>query len=253
MGNLLAILFYAFALFLAVWRIQKEHRTPSRWVNLLVLGGMVCQAFDLVQEPQFWRNFPEIISLLGLFLGIIYLIMQSRGRWGTLSIFILPSMLICLIFYLLYPRVPSPSPSSHIVFISHVILVLAGIGGIFTGLFYAILYELQAYELKHPKKLGALFYLIPSLHACNRFSFRSLIGGFYLFTAGILLGFLWSYMIHQAIITGTLKELAGIASWVLFGGLVLYRKKHFHSRRSLLVYLVGMGFIGLAFLSFLIR
>lgn len=243
----LATFFYALALYVAVLRIVREHRAPSKVVNGLLGAGMVLHLVGIIVSGHPLAILAHVLSELAFLILVIYLIMQWRGRWGALSIFILPTVLVLCVFSLFLPHEYEGVGITHILFAVHILLSLAGIGGIFTGLFYTFLYMMQEHALKS-RKPGPWFHLIPSLHASERFAWRSLLGGWFLYTLGVATGSLWSYFSKGAWMTYNTKQVGGITAWVVFLLLVLAQHLlRWRGSRAVALYLVGFLFLILAF------
>ncbi|HPR62618.1 MAG TPA: cytochrome c biogenesis protein CcsA [Thermoanaerobaculia bacterium] len=242
-----ALFLYSAALYVAVFRIVKQHRAPSRIVNLLLGTGLLFHIISMVISGHPMAILAHVLSELAVFVLIIYFIMQALGKWGALAVFIIPTVIILSLFSLLLPRDFAGVGVSNILFAIHIIVSLAGIGGIFTGMFYTFLFVMQEKALKR-HDLGTWFHLIPSLSASEHFAWRSLIGGYYLYTLGILLGFLWSFISKNVWFSPNPKNLGGVAAWVVFSILVLAQHFfHVKGRRSFVFYFLGFACILLAF------
>lgn len=244
-----ASLFYALALYVAVLRIVRQHRAPSLIVNsLLTVGGLLhLGSFFVADNPI--GILAHVLSILAFLTVLIYFIMQLRGRWGTLSIFILPAVLALCAFSIVLPHEMSGVGVTNILFALHVVVSLAGIGGIFTGFVYTVLFIIQDAALKR-HRLGTLFQLIPSLSACERFAWRSLLGGWYLYTVGVVFGYAWSYISRDILWSLNPKQLGGTVAWAVFGLLViLHRYFHFRGKKKLPLYLLGFIFIIITFVG----
>ena len=73
----------------------------------------------------------------------------------------------------------------------HTSLITSGVLGLIISFSSAVMYLLQAAQLKS-KKFDSVFFKLPSLEALDKIHFRFLSGGVVLFTSGLLTGFFWA-------------------------------------------------------------
>ena len=104
-------------------------------------------------------------------------------------------------------------------FTTHVLLSTVGVAALLIGLAFTALSFVQDRALKS-KHRGPLWDWIPSLNVCRTLSYRMLAVGFSIYTLGILAGILWSYRTTAGPIDLRVKQLSGIAAWVLFAVLL---------------------------------
>lgn len=135
---------------------------------------------------------------------------------------------------------------SHFFFITHIIITIIGLGGLFSALIYSYIYFLEEKKLKE-KDLHFPENIFPSLERSNLLSYKSLRDGYILYSIGIFMGYFWSYKTKGILTNFTLKESFAFISWLFFGVLYFFQKKYgWRGKKILLMYLIGFFSILLA-------
>lgn len=189
----------------------------------------------------------QALSFLALSLLLVYFLLKFiRKTTAGQPFFFL------LVFLLSFLSLTVPASSieiknfSSFYFITHIILTIFGIGGLFSALIYSLIYYIQEERLKGKKNLIPES-ICPSLERSNTLSFKSLRDGYLLYTIGIFMGYFWSYKGKGILTNFNLKETFAFISWIFFGFLYFIQKKYgWRGKRVLILYLIGIISIFLA-------
>ncbi|MEZ4250534.1 MAG: cytochrome c biogenesis protein CcsA [Polyangiales bacterium] len=102
----------------------------------------------------------------------------------------------------------------------------------------AVAYVIQERMLRQ-KKLSGVFERLPALDVLDGFSLRAVSVGFPLLTIGVVTGAFWATRVQQGVLV-TSPQAFGLASWVLFAGvLVLRLAAGWRGRRAAIGTIVG--------------
>ncbi len=183
-------------------------------------------------------NLNYVLSFLSLSLLLIYFILRFIRRINGAQPFFFFLSFILFFLSLATPKTLLEIKNfSNFFFITHIIIILFGIGGIIAGMIYSFLYY---YQEKNLKGKSFYFFSFPSLERCNILSYKSLRDGYILYTIGIFLGFFWSYKTKGVLTQFTLKETAACLSWFFFGFLYYFQNRYgWRGKRILILHIIG--------------
>lgn len=207
----------------------------------LVGAGLVLHLLACTTCPYGAMNLQHVFSLLAFVMAAIYFVLRLFRRIDGLPLFLFPLIFCLSLVALVLPQEAGTGPDlPHLLFLLHILVVIAGIGGILVGILYSFLYLLQERALK-TKRWDACPSFLPSLAKCDSWSIHSLWGGFALYTLGIGLGVVWSAVRKGVFVSGSLKELAALIAWGVFAALLGIRlKTGLRGRKAFLLYTVGV-------------
>jgi ABC-type transport system involved in cytochrome c biogenesis permease subunit len=97
----------------------------------------------------------------------------------------------------------------------HIGLVLVGIAAFVLNFAGALMYLLQARQLK-AKRPGTFYYRLPSLETLDRLTYRTLALGFPFLTTGILLGALWASTAWGTVFAPDPLAILSFVAWAIY-------------------------------------
>jgi HemX protein len=236
-----AALFYLGGAAMVAAAFAQGRRSRLVRGEALAGAGLAFHLLACTTCPYGAMNLQHVFSLLAFVMAAIYFILRLFRRIEGLAIFVFP-LAFCFAFVaLVLPQEAGTGPHlPHILFLLHILVVVAGIGGIFFGILYSFLYLLQERALKAKRWTDGPSFL-PSLAKCDSWSIHSLWGGFALYTLGIGLGVVWSAVRKGVLVSGSLKELAALIAWGVFAALLVIRfQTGLRGRKAFLLYTVGV-------------
>jgi ABC-type transport system involved in cytochrome c biogenesis permease subunit len=230
--HLAALLLYAIATALALLRLflEKNGAVASAF-HVSMTAALALHTAALISHGRAVGRVPlsnqyEALLVLSWFLVISFLAVLVVTKIAVLSFFVTPFVLLLTAWAWFLRNEPIPTGLAAIdgrtLFVSHVLFSLLGLAGLFIGVAFSWMYEIQEMALRN-KDMGRLARLVPSLAVCDRWSQRALTVGFVLYTFGILHAALWSYRSRGLYIGPSAKELGSIVVWVIFAALLQAR------------------------------
>ncbi len=236
-----AALFYLAAAAVAAAAFARARRSWMPRAETLAGAGVVLHLFACVTCPYGSMNLQHVFSLLAFVMMAIFFILHLFRRIEGLPLFLFPLVFCFAVVALILPQEAGAGPPlPHLLFLLHILVVIAGIGGILVGILYSFLYLLQERALK-AKRWDACPSFLPSLAKCDSWSIHSLWGGFSFYTLGIGLGVVWSAVSKGVLFSFSLKELAALTAWAVFAVLLLVRfRTGLRGRRAFLLYTAGV-------------
>jgi cytochrome c-type biogenesis protein CcsB len=232
---------------LTILRKKQTLYTPA--VVAMVLGfvshvaSMILLAYESQSIPLGQRY--NTFSLIAAVAVLAFLLVHWRYKIYTLGIFAFPAIwVMTFMAAMAYDpnRLLPEAVQSNWIFI-HTPAVLLGYVALFVAFSAAVLYLLQARELKskHPR----MFYdRLPSLELCDDLAYRALAIGFPLMTLGIVSGALWaqSGVLGSAWIRDP-KTILSFFTWLIYLMLIHYRLiAGWRGKKA--AYLAIAGFVG---------
>lgn len=221
----------------------------------LVLNGaaLVVAALRLDRLP-----FIDVQSALSFFafnITLAFFLAFRRYRLTWFGVLVLPFVFIMTLAAALYPGRPFLSSTLRGGWLMvHVPAMILGYTGLFLTFIAAVVYLLQAGELKskHPK---SFYYWLPSLEVCDRLYDRSLVFGLLCISVGIFAGCAWASRAWHGAWELDPKILASLFTWLIY--LILFSTRFsgsWRGRRSAYAAIFGFlammaTFLGASFLS----
>lgn len=185
----------------------------------------------------------NVLSALALIAVAIYLYGYMRYRLHVLGIFMLPLALLLFLFsgWLLPESVVVAPAYNQPLLRLHIAVSTLGVGALFLTFTFSVMYLVQEKALKQ-KRPVSFFLPLPSLSACDRVLYVSLMIGFGLLTIGLALAAVWSANMRGTFdIWQSQREILALVSWVIFG-VVLYARLVTGWRGRKMAFLTIAGF-----------
>lgn len=188
--------------------------------------------FNVVSLSVNYVNSENITSLYDLLLivslsfGVTYFILYAKYRRQLLGMFISPFMVIANIIALFVTpeRMPSYAVVDSIWRYVHLPFIVLGTTFLVSAFISSVMYLILEYQLKN-KNFGNIFHRFPPLDTIARINNTSLNAGYYFFTAGAMLGFVWMIQNHLGSILSSSKIIFSIITWLLYTALMIVKKR----------------------------
>ena len=225
----LALGLYSVGLIHSVVTVLRKKQTLFKPAVAAMLLGFVCHVASMIFRAYELQAIPlgqryESFSLFAAAAVLAFLLVHWRYKISSMGIFAFPAIFVMtFIAYMSYDssRVLPEALQSEWIFI-HVPSVLFGYVALFIAFSAAVLYLIQARELKS-KQPKMFFNRLPSLEMCDDLAYRSLAIGFPLMTLGILSGALWAQQVWGPAWTSDPKILLSFSTWLIYLLLIHYR------------------------------
>ena len=218
----LTIAIYAVAAGLVFLSLLAQRETLQKLATIAVGIGFVGHTIwigticSTTHHPPL-TNLPEAASFIAWVLIVVELGLLFRYKVQAAAFFVYPLVVILLSTAAIVSEPfspPTPEQGSKI-FIGHLLLTMVGVAALLIGLAFGALYQMQDRAMKS-KKRGVLYDWIPNLRVLDLVSYRSMVLGFAIYSAGILAGVLFAYNRHGALTSFSAKELGALVAWVAF-------------------------------------
>lgn len=190
-----------------------------------------------------FTNLHESLSILSWFIAGIYLFVNFKYHISALGSFVAPLALLLLITASFLPReiVPLvPQFESYWLYI-HVPLAMLGNAFFAISFLLGIMYLIQEHYLKS-RKIGGLYFLLPSLDVLDELGYRCLTYGFPLLTAGIITGAIWAEYVWGSYWSWQPRQTWSLITWFLYAALLHGRLTvGWRGRKAAIYAITGFG------------
>jgi ABC-type uncharacterized transport system permease subunit len=195
------------------------------------------------------------ISFFAFDVTLAFFLLYLRYRITSLGLFALPFAFLLVLIAALGTGPSFASPGFRGSWLTvHIASTFLGYTGFFLTFVAAVMYLIQASELKS-KSLNTFYYRLPSLEVCDRLYFYSLIFGNVFLAIGLVTGFVWASRTWQGSWELDPKILASLVTWLIYLSLFSTRVSgNWGGRRSAYGAIFGFAavmvtFLGVTFLS----
>ena len=156
---------------------------------------------------------------------IWYYIFYTLCKRPLIGLFISPFMVAASIVSICFP--PNVSPSYPVIDsiwrYVHLPFIVLGTTFLVAAFTASLMYLIQEAQLKK-KNFGFIFQRFPALDTIANINNTSLQTGFYLFTIGSALGFVWMLQNNLEEILSSEKIIFSILTWFLYAALIILKK-----------------------------
>jgi ABC-type transport system involved in cytochrome c biogenesis permease subunit len=226
---LLAVIFYGVSMIYSFFLWRKGFRKDNRVNYCLLLAAflfhtlaMFKRGFDLQHCPV--NNLYEAMTFIAWTIVTAYLIFGAWRRLRFLGAFASP-VLFCIGVFALMPALDVHGTKPQFVngwMSLHAALILLSYGAFGLSSVAALMYLTQEHDLKF-HKMRAILSLLPPIQRLELVMSRLLGAGFFLLTAGLVVGGIYLKQTTGAFFSGDPKVLWSILVWILYMALVLMR------------------------------
>ena len=184
--------------------------------------GLVVHAVALAVFTTEWGELPLVglgpsLSTLAFLIGLGTLVASLPGRAGTVSLLVIPVVVVVGVVATAVGVVPQGEPTRFrgLWFVLHVLFAFLGYAGLTVAAAAGLMYLLQFRELKS-KHFGAIFRFFPPLETLDRLGRRGILFGFPFLTLAVLVGWAWTARFQAVASPGNPKLAWVVVSWVVF-------------------------------------
>ena len=213
----------------------------------LVGAAVVFMTAALVLRALELGTVPLVTSVEALFfyawlLLVIFLFLVRRAAHRTLGIFLVPlaTTLAAISAAFMAPPEAVNELFRNRLFALHTVSLFLGYSALSVAFCAGVMYLLLFDEIAH-KKVGRMFARLPSLDDLDRLGHRTVVLGFVLLTAGIVIGMVWARREWGVAWVWESKSVWTLLSWsVYLGYLVTRRTAGWQGQRA--AWLATLGF-----------
>ncbi|MBI5285966.1 MAG: c-type cytochrome biogenesis protein CcsB [Deltaproteobacteria bacterium] len=166
-------------------------------------------------------NLHESLSFFSWMVVGIYLLLHLRYRLAVLGSFVAPLAFLLLITASFLPKeiVPLAPPLESFWLPAHVTLAFLGNAFFALAFLFGIMYLLQEHYLK-ARKIGGLYFLLPSLEVLDELGYKCLSYGFPLLTLAIITGAIWAEYAWGSYWSWEPRQTWSLITWFLYAALL---------------------------------
>ena len=209
----------AYFVFLAYRRTLVS--TIARWT---VVFGLLCQTITIgVRSSQtghgpYTSSF-EVALFLAWLMVVVFFLTEWKYKIKNLGTFIIPIVFVILLFSAFLSKdVILVYESSEMRFwlTMHRTLSILGYAAFSIAFASGIMYLIQEHQVK-TKKLGIMYFRMPSLEVLDDLNFKVIMIGFPLFTLGFMTGSISNMQLNQSFFSWDLNStLPLVATWLIY-------------------------------------
>ena len=194
--------------------------TLSGW---MVAFGLVCQTVTIgIRSSQpghgpYTTSF-EVALFLSWLMVVVYILTELKYKIKDLGAFVIPLVFIVLLFSAFLSKETALVPESEVRFwlTMHRTLSIMGYAAFSIAFAAGIMYLIQEHQVK-TKKLGIMYFRMPSLEVLDNLNFKVIMVGFPLFTLGFMTGSIQNTEMNQPFFSWDLtRTLPLVATWLIY-------------------------------------
>jgi len=251
----IVLVFYLAGTLTYLLYLIKQRPVISRVATSILVSGFVFHTISLILryfEAGYTpiTNLHEAPSFLAWAIICVYLFIQLKYKITVLGSFISPVASILIIVSSAFSKEIGPLPPilKSFWFPIHVILAFLG-DAIFALAFCAgIMYLIQEHQIKS-KKIGVLYYRLPSLKLLDDINHYCLTIGFPLLTLGMITGSIWARYAWGSFWSWDAKQIWSLLTWVFYAVLLHGRiNVGWRGRRAAVFAIIGFFAVMFSFL-----
>lgn len=220
----------------------------ARWTTVvgLVLHGAAL-ALALTAQQYAPLGIGQGLVVVSWLLLALFAAVDLRKDLPVLGAFVLPLALSMLVPGLLLSGEAAPRTLTQPLLPVHIAVALGGLAAFAFAAGVGVVYVLMEREVKG-KRFGLLFSRLPPLQTLDELNRRAVIGGFIALSFAFVTGAFFASA--QGGFRWDPKELATVAAWVVFAGVLLARLwAGWRGKKVALLTLTGFAFVLVSFIS----
>ncbi len=188
-----------------------------------VAFGLICQTVTILIRSSATGHGPyttsfEVALFLAWLMVVVYFITEWKYKIKDLGAFVLPLVFIVLLFSAFLSRETALVPESEVRFwlTMHRTLSIIGYAALSIAFAAGIMYLIQEHQVK-TKKLGIMYFRMPSLEVLDDLNFKVITIGFPLFTLGFMTGSIWNIQMNLPFFSWDLtRTLPLVLTWLIY-------------------------------------
>ena len=167
----------------------------------------------------------EITSFFAWVIVVIFFITEWKYKIKDLGAFVIPVVFIILLYSAFQSREHSLIDESSTMFwlTMHRTLSIIGYAAFTIAFGAAVMYLIQENQVKN-KKLGVMYFRMPSLEVLDNLNYKVIALGFPLFTLGFMTGSIWNVKTDESLFSwDIMRTWPLIAVWMIYCGIFFGR------------------------------
>lgn len=162
----------------------------------------------------------EVALFLSWLVVVVYCFTHWKYKIKDLGSFVIPVAFLILLYatFLSKEVVPFPESEFKVLLTLHRTLSIIGFAAFAIAFGLGVMYLIQEKQVKS-KKLGMMYFRMPSLEVLDNLIYKVVAIGFPLFTLGFLTGSIWNIQMNQMSFFSwdLMKTWPMVVGWVLYG------------------------------------
>ena len=216
-----------------------------RIAHIVVWGGFVCHTAFLL-STSLWNLFPlnpvqKYINFSAWLIVALYILVEHRYQLKALGSFMVPMALFIYLSSIVSPRQEEGVLSSlqHFWLAIHIAFAILGNATFVLAFCVGVMYIILENQLKG-KRLGRLYYRLPSLEMLDKLNFVALAAGVPLLTLGIVTASIWARYTKGAFWDWEERTWPLVFTWCIYAALFLGRiYAGWRGRRAAFLAIIG--------------
>lgn len=166
----------------------------------------------------------EIAMFFSWMIVVVYFLTEWKYKIKDLGAFVIPMAFLALLFSAFFTKDVALVKDSHPFWMTlHRTLSVLGYAAFTIAFAASIMYLIQEHQVKS-KKLGIMYFRMPSLEVLDKLNDKIITIGFPLFTLGFMTGPLWKVKMQQPVLTWDLmKTWPLVIVWIIYGAIFFGR------------------------------
>ena len=205
-----------------LWSQKRKIARAGLWLAAAgAVGHTALLAGFLLRGETLAGSASRPLFIFSWLMALAFLLSQARFRTPVLGAFALPVAFIGTVPYLIIPSgIIAQDPTlSNPWIVAHIFSIFLGEAFFAMSFIAGLIYMFQENQLKS-KRVGSHLKKLPSLTTLDRINHLSLLIGFPLLTASLVMGFLLAKEIWSESWTWGAKETWSTVTWVLYAFLI---------------------------------
>ena len=162
----------------------------------------------------------EVAIFFSWVMVLVYFFMSWKYKIKDLGSFVIPVVFLTLLYatFLSKEAVPFPESQFQILLTLHRTLSILGSVAFAMAFAAGLMYLIQEKQVKS-KKLGIMYFRMPSLEILDNLNYKVIAVGFPLFTLGFVTGSIWNAQMNQLSLFSwdLVKTWPLVIGWLLYG------------------------------------
>ena len=214
--------------------------------NIFTLFGLVLNIYEFFIRWQVTKQFPsssvyDFLLFLAIAFSITYFIIYARFKRPVVGLFIVPFSFIFSVLALFATPLETYNSVYSIWRYVHLPFIVLGSAFFVVSFLSAVMYFIQEKQLKS-KHFGFVFRRFPPLDTLSNINDITLRFGFYLFTVGAAIGFVWMLQSGLNNILSSYKIILSIITWLVFV-IILFIKRFVGIQPKQMAFWTIIGFL----------
>ncbi|MBT5549737.1 MAG: cytochrome c biogenesis protein CcsA [Nitrospina sp.] len=205
--------------------VYLAYRRPmvSTLAGWMVAFGLFCHTVSIGIRSSHTGHGPyttsfEVAFFLAWLMVVVYILTEWKYKIKDLGAFVIPLVFVILLYSAFLSKETALVPESEVRFwlTMHRTLSIMGYAAFSISFAAGIMYLIQEHQVK-TKKLGMMYFRMPSLEVLDNLNFKVIMIGFPLFTLGFMTGSIWNTQMNLPFFSWDLtRTLPLVVTWLIY-------------------------------------